>query len=96
MTDDPTTIEEQAEEPEKITVLAATEGLAAELMRIAKKTKMSETGVMNIYSFFIQQEERARMQAQQAALVAQQQGQAAVDAIANEVREADEVVTADE
>ena len=82
----------EVEEEQPITVLQATEQLSAELMRIAKKTRMSETGVMNIYSFFIQQEEAARMRAEQAALMSTQ-GQDAVDAIA---READEVVTSDE
>jgi glucokinase len=83
-------VDEALEQP--MTVLEATASLSAELMRISKKTKMSETGVMNVYSFFIQQEERARMQAEQKELAKQQSeaSQASIDRIANEVIEAED------
>ena len=70
-------IREAEEQP--ITVLEAVEQLAAALMRISKKTKMSETGIMNLYSYFIQQEERARMEAQQKAIAVEQQARQAAD-----------------
>lgn len=68
-------VEDEEPQPEQYTVIEATEALSGELMRISKKTKMSETGVMNIYSFFIQQEERNRMKAEQQALQNQQRAQ---------------------
>lgn len=69
--------EAPAEEP--ITLFDLTRALAAELMRISKATKMSETGVMNVYSFLLNREETMRQRREQ-----QFSGQAAIDAIAAE------------
>ena len=86
---------EVAEEVRK-TILEEVEDLAGSLMRVAKKTKMSETGILNIFSFIWQQNERAK----QEAMAPQPTGQEMVDAIArehaekeeNQTREADEEI----
>ena len=95
-------IPEQPEEPEETgnpTVMEMTKDMAARLMRISKKTKMSETGILQVFSFVFTQNEQAKMREQQQSPF---QGQEAIDAIAAEqaekmeTREADEVITADE
>jgi hypothetical protein len=83
--------------PNKMTLFEATEAMAAQLMRISKRTKMSETGILNVFSFQWQEIERDRARTEAAALQAIS-GQASIDAIAEEeaARTADEVITADE
>lgn len=78
------------EEPTEPTIMEATEMMAADLMKIAKRTKMSETGVMNVFSFVWQQNEAAKMRRDQQMGPS---GQEMVDMVA---READEVVTSDD
>ena len=91
---------QQEETQESISVLDATEQLAGDLMRISKKTKMSESGVKDIYSFFYQQVE---MERQRSARPSQPSGQDLIDAIAQEQADATahetlnaEVITSDD
>jgi hypothetical protein len=83
-----------------MTLLEATEALAVEIRGITQRTKLSENTVLQLFSFQWSQIQQERQQA----AIAASQGQAAVDAIAEEQeddtpaepREADEVVTADD
>lgn len=88
--------EEEGEDGERrpMTLLEATEAMGMQIRGICQRTKLSEQTVLTLFSFQFQQVERAR----QEEMIAQSQGQAAVDKIAEEQaqrREADEVITAD-
>jgi len=83
--------DEEEEEVEGPSIMDATEEMAATLMRISKKTKMSETGVLNVFSFVWQQNEQAKARAMQGAQEFMD-GQAMVDAIGAEQDAADDMV----
>lgn len=59
----------EVESPEPMSILQATQSLAGEMGRIAKATKTTPEFCMNIYAFFYQQEEAARMRAEQQAAI---------------------------
>jgi len=86
---DPTAVE-----PQGPTIMEEVQNMAGTLMKISKATKMSETGVLSVFSFIWQQNEQAK----QRNMAPQPTGQDMVDAIArehaaneeNQTREADE------
>ena len=98
--DEETEANDTPETPKMITILEATLGLSREIRKIAKITRMDDSQVMAIYSFFYQQEEAARIrrenEIQQLNMI---DGQAQIDRIATEEAAkavANEVITADD